>query len=63
MNIVIFIEQLSHYSSIPRNIVHELIPPSIFDDGYDISGGDYRNYDIDIDIDDDCENENDDKFL
>ena len=29
-------------------------------DGYDISGGDNRDYDIDID--DDCDNDNDDKF-
>ena len=31
LNILIFIEQLCHYSSIPRNIVHEFIPPYIFD--------------------------------
>ena len=31
LNILIFIEQLCHYSSIPRNVVHEFIPPYIFD--------------------------------
>lgn len=31
LNILVFMEQLCHYSSVPRALVHQYIPPYIFD--------------------------------
>ena len=31
LNTLIFMEQLCHYTSVPRSTVHEFVPPYIFD--------------------------------
>lgn len=31
LNILVFLDQLCHYSSVPRSAVHEFVPPYIFD--------------------------------
>jgi hypothetical protein len=31
LNTLIFMEQLCHYSSIPRSVVHAYVPPYVFD--------------------------------
>lgn len=31
LNMLVFMDQLCHYSSVPRSAVHEFVPPYIFD--------------------------------
>lgn len=31
LNMLVFLDQLCHYSSVPRSAVHEYVPPYIFD--------------------------------
>lgn len=31
LNMLVFMDQLCHYSSVPRSVVHEFVPPYIFD--------------------------------